>query len=129
MEVVSPTLRRMIRKRKAPPPIMFIAIALVLLASLSAAVFFYYQYRKASKTSENVSLLIEEVSKIMYLPEETPTVATVTDPSALEGQEFFANAQKGDRVLVYIEAEKAVLYRPSEHKIVEVGPFILPQQP
>lgn len=66
--------------------------------------------------------LIAEVESIIELPQdEEPTVATVTDPAQLEGQNFFKNAQVGDRILVYNGARKAVLYRPSERRVVEVG--------
>lgn len=67
--------------------------------------------------------LVTAVSKLLVLPEnEDPTIATVTDPSKLEGQEFFTAAQNGDKVLIYAKAKKAVLYRPSDNKIIEVAP-------
>lgn len=66
--------------------------------------------------------LIAEVTKIIDLPqEERPTVATVTEPEKLADQKFFSKAQNGDRILVYNEAGKAVLYRPSEKRVVELG--------
>lgn len=67
--------------------------------------------------------LKEEVSKLIELPNETPTIATVVDASKLKSQAFFANAQNGDRVLMFAEAKKAILYRPSTNKIIEVAPI------
>ncbi len=64
-----------------------------------------------------------DVAKLIQLPNEEPTVATVTDVAKLKTQQFFANARNGDRVLIFPQAKKAILYRPSTGKIVEVAPI------
>lgn len=70
--------------------------------------------------------LKKEVSKLIELPtDESPTIATVVDASKLKEQAFFANAENGDRVLLFPKAKKAVLYRPSTKKIIEVAPINL----
>lgn len=66
-----------------------------------------------------------EVSALIELPNETPTIATVVDVEKLRNQSFFANAQNGDRVLLFASAKKAVLYRPDTKKIIEVAPINL----
>ena len=64
------------------------------------------------------------VGKLIVLPiGETPTVATVSDPNALTSQAFFMNAKKGDRVLIYAKAKKAILYDPVLNKIINVAPL------
>lgn len=71
---------------------------------------------------EEVKNLVAAVGALIILPEnETPTVATVSDPSKLKEQPFFNHSEVGDKVLIYSEALKAVLYRPSTGKIVEVS--------
>ena len=50
-------------------------------------------------------------------------MATVSDPEKLKDQPFFAKAQKGDKVLIYSNSQKAILYSPTEDKIVEVAPI------
>lgn len=66
----------------------------------------------------------ESVGKLMVLPEnEVPTYATVNDLEPLKGNLFFEKARLGDKVLVYSKNGKAILYRPSENKIIEVGPL------
>lgn len=68
--------------------------------------------------------LVESVGKLMMLPKnEEPTVATVSDKTKLLDQPFFINAENGDKVLIYTNAKKAILYRPSINKIIEVGPI------
>lgn len=69
--------------------------------------------------------LIKQVGLLMQLPSgETPTVANVSDASKAKQQSaFFANAQNGDKVLMYVKAGEAILYRPSTKKIVLVAPL------
>ena len=70
---------------------------------------------------------IAAVEKLMELPNEEPTVATVSDLKTLQGQPFFAHAEEGDRVLFYTQAKKAILYRPTANKIIEVAALTIPQ--
>jgi hypothetical protein len=70
---------------------------------------------------EETQQLVEEVGKIIELPEEVPTIATVTEIEKVREQKFFAKAENGDKVLIFTGAKKAILYRPSEKKIIEVG--------
>jgi len=66
--------------------------------------------------------LIRKVGSLISLPEgEKPSVATVSDQDKLTSQAFFANALNNDKVIIYTEAKKVILYRPSENRVVEVG--------
>jgi hypothetical protein len=89
----------------------------------------YYFYHASSSTPEKTSQeetkrLVAAVGKLMVLPaSEQPIIATVADPSKLTSQPFFANAKKGDKVLIYNIAHKAVLYRPDQNVIIDVAPL------
>jgi hypothetical protein len=48
---------------------------------------------------EEADAIIAAVRTHMVLPDETPTIATVTDPEKLSDQPFFQQAKKGDKVL------------------------------
>jgi NADH:ubiquinone oxidoreductase subunit 5 (subunit L)/multisubunit Na+/H+ antiporter MnhA subunit len=104
---------------------------LLLIAAMSTAVYFYREYLKFKQTPQQSSQAeadktIAEVGQLMVLPQdETPTVATVSDPVALHDQPFFAHASVGDKVLIYTKAERAILYSPTQHKIIEVAPISL----
>lgn len=71
---------------------------------------------------EDVEKLVKKVSELILLPSgETPNIATVNDLTQVRSQDFFKNAEVGDKVLIYSLAKKAYLYRPSTHKLIEVG--------
>ncbi len=72
---------------------------------------------------EETQTLIDRVGRLIILPEgETPTIATVSDPEKLRNQPFFAKAKVGDKVLIYTNAKKAILYDPLADRILEVAP-------
>ena len=71
---------------------------------------------------EEIRILVDKVGKLIELPaDEQPTLATVIDAEKLKDQAFFVKASDGDRVLLYQQARKAILYRPGENKIIEVA--------
>lgn len=73
---------------------------------------------------EEAKAIVAEVGQLIVLPEgEDPVIATVADPERLKDQLFFANAKLGDRVLIYPNAKKAILYDPVANKIIEVAPL------
>lgn len=76
-----------------------------------------------------VDTLLGQVGKLIELPKEIPTVATVSDVTKLQDQSFFANAKNGDKVLIFVQAKEAVLYRPSENKIIKVSPVNIQNTP
>lgn len=73
---------------------------------------------------ERVEVLAKVGAHIVLPKDEVPTLATVSDPEQLKKYPFFSNAEKGDKVLIYSLAKKAILYRPIGDKIVEIAPII-----
>ena len=131
------------RKRRGLSPLqkrlLLVLLAILLIAGASS--FFTISYLRINpepfgllkgpvllKIEEKV--LVAKISKSLALPsDEDPTVATVTDPEKLSGQFFFKDAKRGDKLLIYQNAKKVILYRPSENRVVEVGVVDLNQQP
>lgn len=73
---------------------------------------------------EKNATILKEVGEVYAIPEdETPTIATVQDISKLTDQPFFDGAENGDILIVFDESGQAILYRPSEKKLVKVGPI------
>ncbi len=83
--------------------------------------------RAAVDTKQEVDTLLSQVKKLIALPDEVPTVATVSDIEKLADQPFFVNAQNGDKVLIFTNAKKAILYRPSAGLIIDVAPVTIGQ--
>lgn len=108
-----------------------VGVGLLFVVSLAANAYLGRQVYMLSQDPQRMAqqemlTIVGEVGKLMVLPEgETPTIATVTDPEKLSGQAFFANASAGDKVLLYTNAKKAILYSPSQGKILEVAPINL----
>lgn len=112
-------------------------LMLLLLAAASGGWYMYYREsqtltdlkKNPSKlqdlTKGEVATLVAKVGAFMQLPrDEQPTVATVADAAALKKVEpFFANSVNGDKVLIFAKAKKAILFRPSTNKIIDVAPI------
>ena len=104
-------------------------LSLATAISLAGAVYFYAQWNSLRDNpqaafQDETATLVAAVGKLMLLPEgETPTIATVSDLERLKGQPFFANAKNGDKVLIYSNSKKAILYDPVNKKIIEVAPL------
>lgn len=118
---------RYLRKFKASPLVL-----VILILAIAAATFFYTKYRDSQNKLKHPEVvakaetqtLVGKVGKHVELPSgEQPTVATVSDVSKLSNQTFFAGAKNGDKVLIYTTAKKAILYRPSEDKVINFAPL------
>lgn len=111
-----------------------IVIALLVVGLVAAGGTLYLKYSNLQKENqrltdpqeaakEQTKQLKQDVGKLLDLPNEDPTIATVTDAAKLRNQAFFSKAENGDKVLIFTQAKKAVLYRPSTKKIIEVAPI------
>ncbi len=109
-----------------------IPFLVLLLVGMTGVAFLFYQKAVTLKkdpqatAKQEVEALVARMGKLIILPEgEVPTLATVSDPEKLKGQDFFAKAKVGDKALIYQNARKAYLYDPIANKILEVAPITL----
>jgi len=107
---------------------------LLLAGALGAGGYFYYKYQELAKSpavqsQKDFDSTLADVGKLIELPtDEQPSVATITDVEKLREEEpFFEKAENGDRLIAYSKALKAILYRPSTHKIIDVVPLVINQ--
>ena len=109
--------------------VLIVLAAVVFLGAIGTAGYFYIQNKKISQNPDaaaqaETAKLVATVGKLISLPtDETPSVATVTDKTKLADQPFFSKSENGDKVLIYTNAKKAILFRPSTDKIIEVMPI------
>jgi hypothetical protein len=120
--------------RKIPlKKLLLILTGVLILIIIIASGLFYYKYQKSQELLKNPKLaqaneaqeLVVKVGKLIKLPSELPSIATVSDISKLSSQPIFRNAQNGDKVLIFNQAKRAIVYRPSENQIVEVGNLVV----
>jgi hypothetical protein len=128
----------MFKSNKSTPRLIIEGVLVVLVVALGIwAVSLYHDKKNLqnqvstlkvnpqSTATKQAEQLVSEVGKLMQLPtNETPSVVTVSDAAqAKKSSAFFNNAQDGDKVLLYVKAGEAILYRPSTNKIVLVEPI------
>lgn len=116
----------------------WIGIIVALILAATPPIYFYGKYREALNKTENpeaaaqkeAEQLVKKVGELIELPaDELPTVATVFNKDELKNQPFFKEAKEGDKVLIYQDSGKAILYDPEKHIIVEVGILNAAAQP
>lgn len=113
-------------------------------ATAGSTIFFYQKYNQAQKEiellkteqgqakiiEEETATLIAAVSKLILLPEnESPVVATIVNSAKLaETQPFYKGSQDGDKLLIFPESEKALIYSPARNILVSVGPAFVEKE-
>lgn len=105
----------------------------VLVATAIFGVYYFGIYQKEQALKNNPQLasrqeneeIVARVGKLIKLPNETPSVATVSDITKLTDQTLFQNAQNGDKVLIFNKAKRGIVYRPSENIIIEIGSIVV----
>lgn len=80
---------------------------------------------KEALIEKDIEDTTQKVAKLIEIPAEKPTVATITDLVKVQGQPFFSSAKNADKVLFFNAAKKVILYRPSEDKIINVAPIVV----
>lgn len=112
-------------------------LIVVVIAALAGAGFLYVQYQNTAKELKKVKSQVStqagaavrqdeakkyvtELGKIVRLPDETPSIASITDASKLKDQAFFKDAKNGDVLLVFSKSGKVILYDPANKKIVDM---------
>lgn len=113
-------------------PLFLIVLLAIALAAGGYSYSLYFRTQKELKelrdnprviALEEAEEIIKRVSSLVDLPQdEIPTVATITDVEKLKDRAFFAKAENGDKVLIYNQRKRAILYRPDTNKVIEVAP-------
>lgn len=121
------------KKTKKGFPIQSVGIItafILVIAGIAGTYYFYNKYNNTKALLSNPSAinkaeseaLLEKLKKLMVLPDEEPSIATILDINKLKDQPFFTNAENGDKVIIYTKAQIAILYSPGKNLIVNVAP-------
>jgi uncharacterized protein YneF (UPF0154 family) len=116
--------------------IVTLLFLVVLAFGVGGTYYFYDKYQKAQYIIDNpqrvaqddIKILTDQLGKLMELPsDEQPQVGVITqeDLEKVKDQAFFSKAMSGDKVLIYNKAMKAILFRESANKIIEVAPVTI----
>ena len=103
---------------------MLAVVAIILLAlAFEGGRWSVYQANPNLSQAEQASEILARVGKLIQLPNEQPTMATINDAaSAKKAQPFLTGTENGDVLIVFPNAAEALLYRPSTNKLIAVGP-------
>jgi len=108
-------------------PILFISLLVII-----GGIFFvhrsYFNPEAVTKReaehqrAENKDLLAE-LGKLIILPQEEPLIYQIDDPELLVSEQpFFVGAEAGDKLIIYPNSAKAIIYSRTRKMIVNVGP-------
>ena len=78
------------------PNIKYVGIAVIVMLAIGSSIFFYNKYQQSQQQLKNpqtalqaqTTELVNKVGELTALPDEAPTVATVSDVSKLANQSF-----------------------------------------
>ena len=114
-------------------------LIILLLLALAAFLWSFMNYQQAKQkiavlTDPNVASelnqkqteeLLAKIGKLIQLPsEKNPVVATINDVEVLAAtQDFYKDAHNGDKLLVFQNTRKAIIYDEDDNKLVNVGPI------
>ena len=105
--------------------VSFVILIIIALGGGGAGLYYYNQYTQAVKRASDPKIEVKELlvklGKLIDLPTEEPTVATVTNADQITSQPFFAKAKNGYRVVLYTNERLAILYDDKANKIINVG--------
>ena len=74
-----------------------------------------------SVKKENTSLLLS-VGKLLDLLSEDPTITTISNKEDFKNETFYNKIETGDKLLVYLNADQAIFYRPSSNTVTMMLP-------
>lgn len=128
------TTKRTTKKQQTPYRVYLLSlVGLVVLAGAG-----YYGWMKynqmynspeaitaaqVAEAEEEKKRIMDDISKVMLLPEGDPVLFKVSNRDQMRAQQaFFKDTENDDVLLVFQQSGKAIIYRPSSKTIINVGP-------
>jgi hypothetical protein len=83
---------------------------------------------KGQLSDKQIEVIVKKVSKLINIPKEIPAIATIIKADKLIAeQSFYIGSKDGDYLIVFPQAQKAIIYRENEDKIINTGPIVIDQ--
>ena len=99
---------------------VFLIVVVTLILAMAGTLIFMFVRSQATDDAS----IIERAGKHIILPSETPNITTIEKSSELKSQPFFSGVEDGDKILIYAESARIIIYRPSQNILVNVGPIV-----
>lgn len=140
-ETSSPDVRPLKKKKLSSQKILSKLLFLGVVIALAVFAYLYFDAKnelsmvstaqgQTALAQKEIQEVTDKLSKLTILPEESPVVATILDAKLLATQSaFYTNAENGDKLVVYTNAQKAYIYSPTKNVIVNSGPLVVDQDP
>lgn len=101
-------------------------ICITILIVIAGGSLWLFRSKPVKLAAAEQQAVMQQVAQLAVVPSgETPSITTVINKAEVK-QAFLQNAENGDKVLLYFQAGRAIVYRPSTHKIVNMGPLDQP---
>ena len=107
-------------KRRRAIIIWIVILITLTISFLLATRFKNSQSSKQSSIEQADTKILKEIETQLNLPYAKPIVSTVYSPSEFTNNGELTSLKKGDKVFVYISSNEAIIYRPSEKKIINI---------
>ena len=122
------------KKRASLSKIIYVSAMVIVIAFGS---FFFVRYIQVNNKYNDAILTqdqrnqqtLDKISKLMALPkDEKPTdIIVIKDKEKLSSpattKAFYAEVKNGDILVAFQKANQAIIYRPSENRIIKTGLF------
>lgn len=77
------------------------------------------QYKALNSEEKGI---ITRVGKLLNLPNETPIISTIYNEKDFKDNQTFKDIKTGDKLIIYLNANQSILYRPSTNTVVDIAP-------
>lgn len=123
--------------QKNKTPVIKILIVVAVLLAFGGYIYTIEKDTKETRgttlgnSKEEAKQLAEIVSKLVLVDKnQVPEIVTISDAETMVKQQpVFRGVVNGDKILVYVQDKKAIVYSPSRKIIVNILPITMQKQP
>jgi len=110
------------KQRKAYWIVGIIIVVIVAIGFILGGIYKNQMAQKQKKRVAEEQAVVDKISKLLRLPNETPIFMTVFNEKDFQNNDLFRAVKTGDKILVYLNSKQAIIYRPSTNQVIEVLP-------